>query len=198
MDTFRHPSLARLFYIFFGCLLAAFMFQKMLLSEISLFKIKIAWYLLLLMFIGLFIVGLSGNHTITRAFHTIISEGVNTAKIKSVLDEFTFSDVLLINLTIELPFVIASYFFLIKKLKLRWLLIAGLTNCFIHTALYQPFSVVSTYTVSFMEKNIDTLKVQGFPPPNVNASVLSNSEYSPHYINFFGPIDSVFPSWFLV
>src|SRR5690606_8670902 len=122
MDSFRHPSNARLFSIFFACMLAGFTLSKLLKNpELNNRIKKTNWYLLVISFTFLFLIAIAGNPN-------FFLNGLPKEGLKTFLDNLDFHDLLLINIIIQIPFLVAFYLFYIKKLNLNFLLIITIIN----------------------------------------------------------------------
>jgi hypothetical protein len=171
MKTFRHPANAKLFSIFFACLLGGFALLKTAGQPASSKAKKYAWYFLLSCFAGLLIWSLAGPLSISSNASADTASGL-----KNFLDSLGFADLLLLNIMIEVPFLVAIYFWLIKKTNLRWLLITGLLNSVVHAFLFQPFTVVKKDSVRSIQTVLDSIERPGYPFPNLNASVWDNSK----------------------
>ena len=179
MNSFRHPANARLFTSFFGCLLAAFIFQKAISHTLSYRVRKYAWLLLLLTFcIATTIAFFSeGSH------FTIKNFSLNTAVIKAFLDHLTFRDFLVFNLLIQIPFLIFIYLFIIRKIQINLLVAASITNCIITTMLTQPLQVVKKDHADHIQQILNKVQVKGYPFPDLSSTLLSNSLDGGRYFN---------------
>jgi hypothetical protein len=169
MNVFRHPANERLFSIFIACLLAAFSLRELLNGNIPGKIKKMAWLSLSVLLAGL-IVWAIGNSSLT--FHGLHS--IN--QVKPLLDEMGFPDFLLINIVIQIPFLIAVYFWLVKKVNWRLLLTIALINSCIHTFLYQPLTVVKKDRAITIQNILDEVQVRDYPMPDLKASLHKNSK----------------------
>lgn len=186
MNTFRHPANCRLFVIFFGCLLAAFSLERSIRHADKIRIRKYIWIILLTCFAGLLVWALDGHVSIFSK-HNFKN---NTEGIKSFLDSLTFSDLLLINILLQIPFLAIFYFCFVKVVKLNWLLTASLVNSIIHTALYLPFSAVKKDKVSTIQAVLDDIQQKGYPIPDLNTSLEKNSEDGNKYFDDIGSYNS--------
>jgi len=184
MKAFRHPANAKIFTIFFACLLAGFSLQQVLKTTIKNSVKKYIWYILLLSFIGLLFWSLTNPISI---FSSHLSG--NAGAIKIYLDRLGFSDILFINIMIQLPFLIMIYYWLIRKINLKWLLPAALLNSIIHTILFQPFTVIKKDTVTEIQKLLDTVQKPGYPIPDLNATLVSNSNSGMDFFKEIGTLN---------
>jgi hypothetical protein len=179
MKAFRHPANERLFTIFFACLLAAFTFREILNNTIKPLLKKRVWYALLIVFSGLFVWGLSNPSFAFQPWKTI-------TQLKSFLDEMVFSQFLLLNLIIQVPFLIAFYYWFIKKTNWKALLITALINSCIHTFLYQPLTVVKKDRVDFIQNVLNNVQTKGYPVPDITDSLQDNSKNGMNYFKEIG------------
>jgi hypothetical protein len=180
MNTFRHPANAKLFTIFFSCILAAFALKR-LSEQQNRLNIKPVFIILTLSFIGLGIWAVAGNLSI---FSRRVD--ANTGAVKGLIDSLSFSDLLLANVLIELPFLIALYFFLIRKLNLNLLLVTAVLNSLIHTMLFQPFTVVKKDSVAAIQSVLNSIQQKGYPHPDLKSTLADNSADGDKYFAEIG------------
>lgn len=169
MKAFRHPANERVFTIFLACILAAFTFREILNNTIKPLAKKRIWYALLIIFSALFIWSLSNLSFSFQTWRT-------TNQLKFLLDEMNFSDFLLINLIIEVPFLTALYFWFIKKTNWKALLITALINSMVHTFLFQPLTVVKKDRADVIQNVLSSVQIKGYPIPDLNATLQDNSK----------------------
>lgn len=181
MNSFRHPANERLFTIFLACLLAAFSFQQLLNNAVQEKLRKIIWLLLLFVFILLTAWSFSGPLNFFS-----VQSGKEIVHLKSLLDNLSFSDTLLINIIIQIPFMVVLYYFFIKEINWKGLVIAGLINSSIHTFLFQPFTVVKKDKVNYIQKILDKVEKNGYPLPDINSTLLDNSKNGMDYFDEIG------------
>lgn len=184
MKTFRHPANAKLFTIFFGCLLAAFMFAEVQANPSGYKRqYRITGFLLLLFFVGLFAWSLTGKASL---FNDNSLSTFNAASMKKLIDSLTFSELLLINLLLQVPFFLAIYLFLIKKFNTNWLLFSALANSVLMAMLVQPFTVVKKDSVNSIEGVLNSVQVKSFIKPDLKVSIASNSADGMKYYDEIG------------
>lgn len=181
MNTFRHPANAKLFSIFFGSVLAAFALQQFLKDLVKKPVKKYVLYILAAGFIVLSFWAFSEHISFPSFSH--INKTAEGFKI--FLDNLSFSDLLLFSIVLQIPFLIVVYFFFIKKINLRWLLIASLINCTLFAALEQPLTVVKKDSVAAMQTILDAVQQTGYPIPGLNTSLAENST-APDYFKEIG------------
>ena len=172
MDSFRHPANAKIFTIFFACIIAAFAMHQMRFTTQKKLLINSLFILSFILMI-LFVWGAFGSISLFRQ-NNLGGEN-NITKLKSILDSSTFSDLLLINIFIQLPFLWIIYLFSKNKTGLKTLVSVGLVNCIIHSMLFMPFTVVkkdrADYIQNLLAKNI----VETNSKPDLNVSIERNS-----------------------
>lgn len=181
MNTFRHPANERLFTIFLACLLSAFAFQALLNLSVSARSRRAVWSILLAIFAGLTIWAVSGPITIFS-----LQGGKTIAQVKALLDHLNFYDALLINILIEAPFLIVLYFWFSKKINWSILLIGAMINSTVHALLFQPLTVVKKDKVSFIQGVLNGIKKDGYPQPDLNSTLLNNSQNGMEYFDEIG------------
>jgi hypothetical protein len=184
MDTFRHPSLFRFLSIFCGTLIAAITLNDLVLKQDFIAQKKNNFLIIIsamvLSSIAIFVFNLSG-------FSNLFPASLNTLSIKLWLDQSSIINWLFIELLIQIPFLIFIYYYFVKKINLKAIVAITILNSIIHTMLLQPITVVGTEKVSSFESKIDVLKADGFPIPDLTASILSNSSTGENTIAKYGP-----------
>ncbi len=177
MDSFRHPSNARLFSLFFACLLAAMAFSSVL-TNLNDWRIrKKSCLALVAISIVLMIVSFTGGP---------LFENLSWKGFKNLIDAADFYDLLFLSVILQLPFIAWIYFFALKKINGRLLLAGSILNLVIFIALYQPFSVVKNTTVTQIQNLLDSIQQPGFPKPDLNSSVADNSREGMKYFEEIG------------
>jgi hypothetical protein len=180
MNTFRHPANAKLFTIFFGCLLAAIALNKIQKNEISENLQKKVWIAISIVFVWLLIWGINGHHS-------LLSFRINN--LKYFIDTLSFSDLLLINICIQLPFIYIIYLSISKKINYKTLLFASILNCTLHSALFQPFTVVKKDSTQAIQNILNSVQVKGYPFPDLNSSIKNNSKNGDSLFNGIGTLN---------
>lgn len=176
MDSFRHPANAKIFTLFFGCLIASITLQHYTPERNFLLK-KVSFYILILLLVLFGLWALAGKLSLFSDFYITVLKGGNSfgQKLKTVLEAVSFSDLLFINIIIQIPFIIALYYFFVKKLKLKYLVGITLLNGVLHTMLFQPFTVVKKDSVGAIQNVINKVSVPGYPLPVINNTLDQNS-----------------------
>lgn len=181
MNTFRHPANERLFTIFFACLLSGFSFQQILESSVTTRVRKITWFILLFIFLSLTIWAVTGPITLFS-----LEPGKTVAELKSFLTKFNFHDALLIDIAIQIPFLIVLYFWFLKKVVWRILLITAMINSSLHILLYQPLTVVKKDRVGYIQEILNKVKRDGYPMPNLKSTLWNNSKNGMEHFDEIG------------
>ncbi|MEO6070526.1 MAG: hypothetical protein ABIN57_00500 [Chitinophagaceae bacterium] len=183
MNAFRHPANAKIFTLFFATLISSFTLSEM--KNGAFFKYrKIAFSILIFLITALLIFSYSGTFSMFHIVHLLRQGGGGAFKL--ILDELSFSDYILINILIQIPFIIVLYFFFFRKVVLTWLVTASMINCVIHTMLFQPFTVVKKDTAHYIQSVINEVSVAGYPLPQANNSVEENSIKNKQYFDEIG------------
>ena len=171
MNTFRHPANAKLFTIFFGCIAAAFTLANF--SNISLRYKRISFFTVL----GLMTIMLIGSLLFLRpSLNAFKIFSFNPAKIKAALDQSSFTDLILLNCIIQMPFMLIFYFFIAKKITLKYVVLSSVINSIIYVMLFQPFTVVKKDSVKNIQNTLHQIQVPGYPLPDLTKSLTQNSE----------------------
>lgn len=185
MDTFRHPSFAKLFFNFFGCLLAAFFLQNAHIQRPYL-RVRAFYFVIfcltLILSWGLFF---SNQSLILSAFK---SGSVNTRSLINFYDSSSFSDLIFINILIQVPFCFILYYAFVKKIDINVLALASIINCIIMAMLFQPFTVVRKESVVAFQDVIKSYEKNGFPKPSLTATINQNSINNKDSILKYGPL----------
>lgn len=181
MNTFRHPANTKIFTIFFACIIAAISLPHLIKGN-NQEKKKYAFYIVTVIIIITFLVAAFTIPSFTP-FH--LGEGNQVQKIKFALDNSSYADLILLNIFLQIPFLILAYFCFVKNLKIRWLIIAGIVNCVIHTILFQPFTVVKKDSVTSIQTILNRTEAEGYPLPDISQSL---NDYSQEGYKFFNEI----------
>ena len=181
MNTFRHPANAKLFTIFAACILAALSLAFLGRNAMA-GKRKTVFYLLLGVFIILVFWSFTGDFSLLHKLRGVSG----AAGIKALLDQLSFSELLAINVAIQAPFLLALYFFFVRKVSFRWLVWIGIANSVLHTMLVQPFTVVKKDSVAAIQHVLDNVQQPGYPIPNLKRSPAENSVDGEKYFDEIG------------
>jgi len=172
MNTFRHPSNARIFSIFFACIIAAIALQSITKTTDGKSTRKYAWIILCTAFGLLAAWACTGRITIFSLIHT---PNMDAQALKNFLASLTFSDLLFFNILLQLPFVAALYFWFVQKVHIQRLILLGLLNLIVHVVFFQPFTVVKKDSVKTIQNILNNLSPKGYPLPDLNVSPVANS-----------------------
>ena len=185
MDTFRHPANAKIFTTLFAIILASITLKHFKLVDYTQKNIKVAFGILLIFLALIFCWSLFYPVTFGTDSISLSSKQLGT-QIKALIDQFTFADLVIINIALQLPFLIILFLFFIKKIKLNFLILSGILNSVIHVMLFQPFTVVKKDTVDSTQRILESIIVDGYPIPNTIKSLKENSINGDLYFNEIG------------
>jgi hypothetical protein len=172
MDTFRHPANAKIFTIFFACCIAAIAMQQ-LRFQLNKKWLRYSSFIIALILIALFIWSCLGNVNLFE--RTNFFNGKNFSDgLKDFLDKSSFSDLLLLNIILQVPFLLILYLFSTGKINFKILMYAGLLNVVLHTMLFTPFTVVKNSHVNYIQTLLDKNAANDYTI-NLNSSVQENS-----------------------
>ena len=186
MDTFRHPSIFRFLCIFSGIILAAFSFQYILENKISFAKKKSAFAVIAaLLIISTIVIYFTSQQTSSGLFPGSFS----ISSLKKWIAESSAISWLFLELIIQSVFLFFIYKYLVKKQKIKIAAIASVLNVVIHTMLIQPVTVVSSQTVSSFQKTVNENLQAGFPLPDINSTINTNSNKDEKLFSEIGPVN---------
>lgn len=174
MNSFRHPANAKMFTLFFACLLGAFTYSRFIQGAIPVEKIKKAWYLsfgffLLVLGIALFFpIHLFQPAQLASFFSNQPGSVVN--RIKNLTDGVSFADLVILCSLIQLPFWWALYRFSTRK-RYVYLLLTALVNCMLFAMLLQPFTVIKKDRAAYIQQVVNQNTVAGYPLPDIHRSL---------------------------
>jgi hypothetical protein len=172
MDTFRHPANAKIFTIFFACCIAAIAMQQ-LRFQLNKKWLRYSSFIIALILIALFIWSCLENVNLFE--RTNFFNGKNFSDgLKDFLDKSSFSDLLLLNIILQVPFLLILYIFSTLKINFKILMYAGLLNVVLHTMLFTPFTVVKNSHVNYIQTLLDKNAANDYTI-NLNSSVQENS-----------------------
>lgn len=193
MDAFRHPAMCKIFSIFFGVLLAAFYLQQQTQQPATDKKHIKVFRLLTIVIAGLGILALANIGNIYRAIGIFINNPATGNSISKLLkafkSELDFYNLLLINLLIQLPFLILFYRFAIKKFQLKKLVYAGILNCMVHASIFTFFTIVKKDSARQIQAVINSHSSNGYPLPSLTSSLQQNSEDGMKYFKPIGTLN---------
>ncbi len=188
MDTFRHPANAKMFTLFFGAILTAHAFHELIMGTTAVRPIKIA-FVLAMIFSGILLgwaftmpEGLFGSFRLSDFPATLTG-------LKAAVSSLSFTDLVIINIVIQLPFVILSWYWLVKNPAPVKFVILGMTNCILFTIFFQPVTVVRNEKAAVVEKMINANTVKGYPVPDLTIPISQNNQLSREEYLSIGPVN---------
>jgi len=160
LDTFRHPSNARLFVIIGGMITGAMGWHFVLKNKNE----KPFFMQLLMGTIGLsmaaLVVSIPGSKW--TAFH--FSGASFRLAMKNFLDAITFSEMLIISVLIQVAFLVLMIVAIAKKWRHRYLNLIIIANAVLMAQLALPFTGVSKISPSAINSFLKN-SPKGYPPP---------------------------------
>jgi hypothetical protein len=186
MDTFRHPANARIFTIFFGCLLAGMMLQNIIKQKAILCyrNWRRLFFLLLISFAGVLTWALLRTDLSTVKFDL---PSLSLTSIKPWFDELSFLELTIFNILLQIPFLWLCWKWVKKNLNTSTLIFFGVFNCIIHTAFFQPFTVVQKETVSSFQSKLKSISKSHYPLPDLKVPINDNNMMDETKFMTFGP-----------
>jgi hypothetical protein len=174
MDTFRHPSNARLFMIMGSIVLGTAVYQQYLSGKLPAkypLAISLAFIAGLTIAIILYIPGLSQGAQIKTILQH--KDSLRVA-LKNFFDQLNFSDLLLLNGIIQIIFLGVFAWFLYKKKANRSLTILVIANSFVFAQLAIPYTLASKTSPSTINSLLKNYP-EGYPVPDPKSSIDTNS-----------------------
>lgn len=192
MDTFRHPANAKMFTLFFACILIGFSFHSILNNEMPSVKVRRAWWLatamvLLILLLSWFTpLGIFSKGFLSSLLKTGDGNITIGAAIKSKLAQFRYADIVLLNSIIQFGFLLLFYRFLIKKPNYRLFAVVAIFNSVLFAMLFQPFTVVKNTRAFQIQQKINEVAVSGYPIPDIHSSLNELSRDNEKYMREIG------------
>jgi Bacterial membrane protein YfhO len=187
MDTFRHPSQMRLFFILAILLLGAKGLKKILSAELSTAdkkKIRIFSWATAGMLLTVFIIAFSHSE-IMKLFSLLKNTGLRSA-FKNIIEAVSLNDAVALNGAFQLLFIAMFVLWLKKILASRSLFsVIWVTNLFIMAQLVLPASFVSKTSPREINDLVHS-SPQGFPITNLENSLAENSNDAFENFNTIG------------
>ena len=183
MDSFRHPSQARLFFMISLLLLAAPSLEKLLNSDLgnSAKKIiRLTLVILFLLFTLITIACLPGSGLINQLV-TVRNTGITVA-VKNLIENLSLRDVIAINGIIQILFIAAFYWWF--KRNLNWKVFTGIwiLNLFVFAQLVLPLTFISRTSPKEINGFIHNYP-QGFPTQGLQNTIADNSMDATSYFD---------------
>lgn len=184
MDSFRHPANAKLFTLFFGCLLAGLLFHQLITVGVDR-RLRRGWGICLLLMVILFAAGLLNQPSLLSPGAWFGGEGSVGSRVKHLLENLTAGDLIILNLLIQLPFLWLLFRF-IQRRHFRYAVATGIINSILFTMLFQPFTVVKNTRASVVQNRINEIKTDGYPIPDLGYTLAQNGEGNEQYMAEIG------------
>jgi hypothetical protein len=175
MDTFRHPSNARLFVIIGGIILSLTNYRNIINGQLS---HKIPQLISLCLGIGiLFLMIISVPNTSFFEQLNLLIHSIDTrSALKHFFDNLTYDDIVVLNAIPQIVFL-ALFFLLLKKhqLSVRSISFIILLNSFVFAQFAIPYTLVSKVSPSIANNLLKEIPF-GFPIPDKPKSIFVNSK----------------------
>ena len=189
-NTFRHPANIKIFTIFFGCLLAAHTMNRLIAQSFDLKARKTSFFITTAAIAGILVWACLGDFYLFgqqgyKQIFTLLKQ-INGDSLKTLLDSITFSDILIINIVIQIPFLFIIYKSYVQKIKPFALVLCSAANCVLFTSLFQPFTVVKKGKASHTQAFLNKLTVKDYPLPDIFVSLKENSRDGEKYMDEIG------------
>ena len=189
-NTFRHPANAKIFTIFFGCILAAHSMNSLILNPPELKSRKKSFFITTAALAGILLWACFGIFYLftQQGFSRIarLLQHAKTGDLKTLLDSITFSDILIINIVLQIPFLFIIYKSYVQRIKPFVLVLCSAVNCVLFTSLFQPFTVVKKEKASHTQALLNEQTVKGYPLPDIFVSLKENSRDGEKYLGEIG------------
>lgn len=187
MNTFRHPANAKVFTTVFACILSSFVLQQIVYEKIKIKQVQIAGLLVLTMLVFLCCWGAFFGFSFNKLNLIKTPDNLGIGEnIKKLIDHLSFSDLLLINILVQIPFVVIFWQFCLKKNSVNKLIIAAVLNSVFHVMLFQPFTVVKKDSVASIQTVLKKISPPGYAVPSLDKSLLDNSSEGFKYFDEIG------------
>jgi Bacterial membrane protein YfhO len=194
MNSFRHPANAKMFTLFFCCILAGFKFNDILNNTVPLNILKKGWWATLSVMLIVLLISFFTPFSLFR-FSSLSSffrlqQGVSFINhLKIQLDNISFADLVLLSTIVQVIFLLLIYRFLFKKINIKFFLATAIINCILFTIFFQPFTVINKSRASHVQAMVNKFSVTGYPLPDNTQSLEQNSLDNEKYMAEIGCIN---------
>ncbi len=177
MDTFRHPSQMRLFFIFSILLLATPGLKKILSTQLTPIEInklrKLTWIITGFVFVAT-VIAFTRSGILTQGFGFELSQLRDA--LKNILDSISFSDAIVLSGLVQLFFLV-SFLLLLKKSfsHKRIFFYLWVANLFIMAQFVLPATFVSKTSPKEINAFIHSAP-KGFPLTGLDKTIGENSK----------------------
>ncbi len=191
MDSFRHPANAKMFTLFFACLLSGFTFNAIIKKEIASLKIKKGFWITGSILLTVFVISLFTPIHIFRlsTFQQLFTRGKEVTffdHLKNTFSTISFADLVILSTIIQIPFFGLLYKYLVKKDAWKKSMYVAIANCMLFAMLLQPFTVVKKQRASAAQHRINIHTVKKYPLPDLTSSLKNNSTDNEKYMAEMG------------
>ncbi len=187
MDTFRHPSQMRLFFILSMLLLASPGLKKILTGELTIKEIKRLKLVLWITGTALVLISIITGATSKILNHIIVFKTAGFRQsLKNIIEAVSLNDAITLNAIIQLLFVAGYIFLLGKSFKNKFLFsFLWIANLFLMAQLVLPASFVSKVSPRDINAIIHS-SPKGFPLDSLQNPIAENSKDAFNSFNTIG------------
>jgi Bacterial membrane protein YfhO len=176
MNAFRHPAMAKIFFIFFASQLAGFYYNSF--SQIS-FNLRIAQIickiLLCTMIVALLILlAFKYQYLLNNLILFPLNNNSLPNALKNLKEHIDHWTMLSFSIILQIPFLYV-FLRLLKRRKNKSIIILTTINCIIHVMIFCFFTVVKKDRASFIQNVLDQTTVKNYPIPNIDSSIASDT-----------------------
>jgi Bacterial membrane protein YfhO len=194
MNSFRHPSNAKMFTLFFCCILAGFAFNDVQNNAVPIKALKRGWWTALAILFMVLIISFFTPFSLFK-LSSLSSffqpqQGVSFINhLKTQLDSISFADLVLLNTIVQIIFLLLIYRFLLKKINIKFFLATAIINCILFTVFFQPFTVIKKSRALHVQAMVNKFSATGYPLPDNTQSLEQNSLDNEKYMAEIGCIN---------
>jgi hypothetical protein len=184
MNTFRHPSNARLFVILAGIVLGAGVCQQWLTGELKAkYPFRVCLVLMAGVVVALFV--WSNPASLLQKLQALNThEGGWRTALKGLFDRLDFGDLVFINGALQLVFL-ALFLFMLLRQKFTWLPVVFIANSLLFAQLSLPYTFVSKVPPRVANQIIRNF-LPSNQPPDLNQSIGVSSLNALEYFDTLG------------
>ncbi|MBA4167266.1 MAG: YfhO family protein [Chitinophagaceae bacterium] len=189
MNSFRHPANAKMFTIFFSCMLAAFAFDAHIQNKLSRPALKSAISAAIILAAGVLIWSLASTPLFEHA-GAIQDGNVSFGQcLKNRILKMNFSQIALLTTLMQIPFFVLLWRWLVNANKPVRVMQLAIVNSVIFCILAQPFTVVKNEKASTIQSLVDKMAINGYPVPGTRTSLRENSVDGMKYFKEIGVLN---------
>jgi hypothetical protein len=180
MDTFRHPSGARLFTIFFSCMLGAWAVDQCFAHDKYRKGLEKVLIIVLIFFAGI----LSWSLIMERSTFS----AANTNSISNLFKSLRFHQWLLLNAFFQAPFIALFFIYGIRNHNTKRVAYISIINSVLIAAVLMPMPVVKKDSAAYIQSILQKEMVKGYPLPDLKKTLNENSTKESELFDAIGPL----------